>query len=66
MYTIQSTTNWYGKLLVSYYGTFATIGDADRARANIVNHAPKTGAHYAAVLITKHTATPKPLHPSYL
>lgn len=65
MYTIQSNTNHYGRVLVAHYGTFATIGDADRARNNVTNHAPKTGATYAVVPITDST-TPKPIHPSYL
>lgn len=64
MFTIQSTINHYGNILVSHYGTFTTIGDADRAKTNIINRA-KTGNHYAVVPITDRTK-PKPLHPSYL
>jgi len=65
MFTIQSTINHYGNVLVSHYGTFNTISDADRARANIVNNERNFGASYAVVPITAHT-TPKPLHASYL
>lgn len=65
MYTIQSTINHYGNVLVAHYGTFATIGDADRARTNIINNAPWQSDSYAVVPITDRI-NPKPIHPSYL